>query len=95
LHCAEKKQQTRQNCFVVRSHPNLFNHNATVSNDGLYRSLLYEIRTVAVFFPLAQVRVPFLCSRSCQLHQMCTSTRQQVRNVNKRLNPIHVGLLTG
>jgi len=93
LHCAEKNKKMRKNCCVVRSHPNLFNNHTIVSNDGLYRSLLCEIRTVAVFPPLAQIA--FLCSHSCQLHQMFTSTREQGRDVNKRLNPIHGGLLTG
>jgi len=92
LHCA-KKITNAHNCCVVGSHPNLFNHHIIASNDGLYRSLLCEIRTVAVFLPLAQV--PFLCSQSCQLHQMFTATREQGRDVNKRLNPIHGGLLTG
>jgi len=82
-----------KNCCVVHSHPNLFNHHTIVSNDELYRSLPCEIRTVAAFLLLAQV--PFLCSHSCQLHQMFTSTREQGRDVNNRLNPIHGGLLTG
>jgi hypothetical protein len=84
----------RQNCCVVRSHPNLFNHHTTVSNDGLYRSLLCEIKTVAVFFPLAQV--PFFVQSlvSAATDELSTSTKEQGRKVNKRLNPIHVGLRT-